>query len=313
MPFHRSTARIAVVLSLLLGALLTDWPPAGAAFHQMKVREVYAGSVSVPAADFVELQMWAPGQNFVAGHRVHFYSLDPYGGATDLDCTIPSNVGGGANQSRILLATAEAQTAFGVTGDFTMPASLHADAGAVCFEGIDCVAWGSWSGPTAGFTGTPEAAIPADQSIERRTDVSGDPNQLEDADDTNDSANDFAPNAAPVPQGNLGPNLGSLTCQAIGGGGPGPGAAYSLQDLTARARGRKARISGRIDPPAPGRPVKLTFFANGSPLHRVGRATVNLNSDSRFLKKFRIPLESTRCKVIVRFDGDRLGQKRFRC
>lgn len=43
--------------------------PAGATFHEMSIREVY------PAGDagYVELQMWAGGQNFVGGHHLVVY------------------------------------------------------------------------------------------------------------------------------------------------------------------------------------------------------------------------------------------------
>ncbi|HEX2024904.1 MAG TPA: hypothetical protein VHH92_00760, partial [Actinomycetota bacterium] len=78
-------------------------------------------------------------------------------------------------------------------------------------------------------------------------------------------------------------------------------------------RGTRATITGRIDPPAPGEKVSLTFFANGSPLRKIAKKSATLNDQSRFRKAFRVPTESTRCKVKVRFRGAMVGQKGFRC
>jgi hypothetical protein len=38
-----------------------------------------------------------------------------------------------------------------------------------------------------------------------------------------------------------------------------------------------------------------------------------LNASSEFKKRFKVPSDSTRCKVVVRFKGAKLGQKKFRC
>jgi hypothetical protein len=59
--------------------------------------------------------------------------------------------------------------------------------------------------------------------------------------------------------------------------------------------------------------VKLTFFANGSPLRKVVKRTATLNADSKFKKSFRVPADSTRCKVKVAFQGQAVGRKKFKC
>jgi hypothetical protein len=46
---------------------LVHTQPAQAAFHLMLVAEVFPGYASNPNAQYVELQMYFPGQNFVAG------------------------------------------------------------------------------------------------------------------------------------------------------------------------------------------------------------------------------------------------------
>jgi hypothetical protein len=177
--------------------------------------------------------------------------------------------------------------------------------GAGCFQNLDCVSWGPFSGSTTSPAGTPEpGGIPLDQSIHRQFAAPLDP-----ADDSNDSATDFQP-GLPDPNANGGPNLGAATCQT--GGGPG-GGAFSLSNLKAKVKGGRATITGKVNPPAPGDQVKLTFFANGSPLRKVATKSATLNTSSEFKKRFKVPSDSTRCKVMVRFKGPKLGQKKFRC
>ena len=208
-------ARSALVVICLVGVGLgTTVPNADAAFHLMKVREVYAGSLLDANSEFVELQMYAANQVVLTNHTLTLYDA----AGSSRACTIPSNVTNGANQETILFATTQAQTQFG-TADFTIPAFLSGSGGAVCFENIDCVSWGSFSGATTSPAGTPEpGGIPNGESIDRRTDISGGATSLEDTDDTNDSANDFEPEAAsPNPNGPV--NLGSTNCTQPSGGG----------------------------------------------------------------------------------------------
>ena len=67
---HRSGAR-AIALVLGLGVLASAGE-ARAAFHLMKVVEVYPGSPAAPAAQYVVLQMYFGGQNFVGGTSIAF-------------------------------------------------------------------------------------------------------------------------------------------------------------------------------------------------------------------------------------------------
>src|SRR4051794_12045252 len=139
--------------------LALAWPAsAPATFHEMSIREVYAGSSE---SQYVELQMWAAGQNLVAGHLLKIYSAA--GGVTSTSA-FGNDVPNGASQSTILLATAAAEAEFGVTADTELAAgSLDPAGGAVCWENLDCVSWGSFggfTGPAPSPTGTPAAAIP---------------------------------------------------------------------------------------------------------------------------------------------------------
>jgi hypothetical protein len=297
MTLRRTLIRLLVATSLLSAGLVLISSPAAADFHLMKVDEVFAGTAAQPNADFVELRMDAPGQNIVGGHELYLYEAS----GTRHACTIPSNVPNAALNNRILFATALFP---GTTPDFIIPPLLAGGGGAVCFEtSIDCVSWGSFGGTTTHPSGTPfPGGIPPDQSIDRTPDTM----------DTGNSAADFDA-VMPSAQNNAG-NLGSMTCQVAPGPGPGggPGGA-SLRALKAKVSGNRAVITGRIEPPAPGERVSLTFFANGSPLRKIAKKNATLNSDSKFKKGFRVPGDSTRCKVQVKFRGANMGKKSFRC
>jgi hypothetical protein len=214
---RRFDRRLAALAGLVvLGGLSV--PAAWASHHLMMVREVYAGnatgSADEAAAQFVELQMYAVGQNLVSGHKVVVYSAS---GAPVATFTFGGNVAKGDSQSSILVATAQAQTVFGVTADLTMgSAAIPAAGGKVCFESsslgvIDCVAWGSYGGSSAGV-GAPFNAtegLAGGASIQR-TDARGTVGTLDTADDSNDSAADFA-FAEPRPRNNAG-NTGQACC-----------------------------------------------------------------------------------------------------
>lgn len=210
------------LLALALGA-----QPAAATFHEMSIREVYPGSLAEPASDYVELQMWNSGQNLVGGHTLRTYSA----AGVEAKKTLPSDVPGGANQSTILIATAEATSQFGVAADAALPPSSQLDpaGGAVCWESIDCVSWGSFSGKLPSPAGAPAAAIPDEMAL-RRTIAPGCPTLLEPTDDHDNGAdfsaifptprpNSLAPAERPCPS-----SAGPQGSSGGGGGGQGRGA-----------------------------------------------------------------------------------------
>ena len=180
--------RVQLLLVLAVFLIAADL---SAAFHLMSVKEVYGGSAAAPDARYVVLQMYAGGQNFVAGHSLIFY------GATGTEITrftFTGNVGNGADQATLLIASPEAVTRFGVAVDLSMTASALLPAGGkVCFDTFDCMSWGSYSGSTDGVGNAfnPVGGIPAGQAARRRLDVFGSPTNLDFQDDTGDSANDF--------------------------------------------------------------------------------------------------------------------------
>jgi hypothetical protein len=187
-------------------------PAAQATFHLMKVREVH------PAGDasYVELQMFAPGQYLVAGH--HLVAYKPDGSEAEHgDFALPSNVSAASpNNATILIADSGYAAAFpsGPTPDETdTNLNLSPAGGAVCWtDGSppDCVAWGDFTGTLpshvpALVVGNPASpgGVTAGKAL-RRTIAPGCSTLLEEADDTDDSATDFA-EVSPAPRDNATP------------------------------------------------------------------------------------------------------------
>jgi hypothetical protein len=174
--------------------LLALAPPAFATFHEMSIREVYPGSLAEPGAQYVELQMWAGGQNHVKTHVLRSYNATGTVIATN---TFGSDVPGGANQSTIVMATPEAEAKFGIVADGPLSPSGQLDpaGGAICWENLDCVAWGNFSGSSLPSPEGSPAASPAgipDGMALRRTIAPGCAMQLEPTDDRDNSAADFS-------------------------------------------------------------------------------------------------------------------------
>lgn len=149
--------RFAVVFAALLAATLGFVPNAEAAFHIMRIREVLAQFGGDPRIQFIELEMFAAGQNLVAGHTLLFQDAD---GSPRGEFAMANNVAGSTNGSSILLGTAAFQAAFNVAPDFVIPEGLLAPfSGRVCFESIDCVAYGDFLGSNTSY-GQPAAGFP---------------------------------------------------------------------------------------------------------------------------------------------------------
>jgi Ca2+-binding RTX toxin-like protein len=195
----------AIALAVGCVALVTA-ASASAEFHLIKVREVTGDTVGGDQS-YVELQMYAPGQNLVAGHDISVWDADafqvgsPDGSINHHTLTGP-NPPNGDNQRTILIGDT------GVAGaDFTISElsnylEPHAGAnltqgGAICFESIpiDCVAWGQ------NFTGAnnlPDKTTPNGSNMPtgllalQRNIGANCPTLLEAADDTNNAQADFS-------------------------------------------------------------------------------------------------------------------------
>ncbi len=188
-----------------------------ASFHLIKVVEIFPGSVAHPNAQYVQLQMFSGGQNQVAGHEVTLYDST---GTLTQTFSFSSGVAFGANQTKILIATAAAVTLFGLSSDLSMTATIPLSGGKACFDAIpiDCVAWGSFNGPsneTVGLVNPPvnspvtpliaPGGLILGKALKRRLDIAGLNTVLDGSDDTNSSANDFV-FGLPAPRNNAGTN-----------------------------------------------------------------------------------------------------------
>ncbi len=211
--------RLVPVLFASVAVFLLTAPLAQATFHEMSIREIYPGSSAEPEAEYVELQMWAAGQNLVGGHVLRTYNAA--GNLIDTNA-FPANVPAGANQSTILIATSQAEARFELNADGPLSPAGQLDpaGGAVCWENLDCVSWGSFggfAGATPSPTGTPAAAIPDGMAL-RRTISPGCATLLEPTDDHDNSAADFSA-VFPTPRPNsTAPS--ERTCGRTGGGQP---------------------------------------------------------------------------------------------
>ena len=164
--------------------------PAQASYHLMSVREV-ATNPAGPNSSYIELQMYAPGQNLVNGHKVTFYTAT---GTLLASFTLDKNVANGVTQDTILIGdTATAGSPDFVYDQLADAIQTFGPGGAACWDTIDCVSWGSFSGAGAlpSPTGTPAAAI-TDGSALVRSIAPGCATLLEAGDDTNASSADFA-------------------------------------------------------------------------------------------------------------------------
>jgi len=197
----------ALALAAATAAALAVAPAAEATFHLIKVREVHPSSGQ---DSYVELQMFASSQTFLGGHTMTLYDAS---GALVHSSTFSSGVANGLNQATVLIGDSGAQSAFGVAPDLVDSAlAIPASGGAVCWNAgglpADCVAWGNFSGGAALQTATgttvgspvSPGGVTAGKAI-RRTIEPGCPTLLEESDDSNQSATDFA-EVAPAPRNN---------------------------------------------------------------------------------------------------------------
>jgi hypothetical protein len=196
------------VLALLLTLIVA--PRANGDHHLMSIRQIHPDNShfgGMPPMDlggeWVELQMYAAGQNQLNGNTAirTFFGDGNLRSQYNVSGTNPPN---GQSQRYILISSLISPE--GVDADFVAPVEdlqMTGQDGAVCFTykdanftPIDCVAYGNFNpGPlTPGNNlpvGTPAAATPFQSTLER----SIAPNcatLLEAADDTNNSATDFA-------------------------------------------------------------------------------------------------------------------------
>jgi large repetitive protein len=178
-------------------------PAAHATFHEILVREVYAGGADNDS--YVVLQAYSGGQNALGGHSLTAYG--PTGTALGT-FSFPGAVTSGQNQMTVLVTDTAYATGFpggpapdGIESTF----NLNPGGGAVCWAGLDCMSWGSFSGTTSPSSGSPAdpAGIPANMAL-RRSIAADCATLLQLNDDTNVSSADFE-DATPNPRANSSP------------------------------------------------------------------------------------------------------------
>jgi hypothetical protein len=160
--------RMALGVALVVVAGFTLVPSASATYHLNKIRQISGEGGASPNTSYIELQMYAPGQNLVSGHQITIWDQDALilGQATpigDLTLTGP-NPPFADNQRTILIGDSA------VPGrDFTLDLSVYLStlsggspppwqAGAVCFDTVDCVSWGAFTGANQNKRGLFEVA-----------------------------------------------------------------------------------------------------------------------------------------------------------
>lgn len=207
---------VAAIVGMTAVVSLLGWAPnASASFHEIKVREVFPGSVANPDSDYVVLQAYSAGQNIVSAGQLRIYNAD---GTTATTFMPSGNVASPSNQMTVLIADSTYATQFpmGAAPDFTTSTlNLSPSAGAVCWpvnsSPIDCVSWGAFMGaamlPAPGSS-SPAASI-ADGMAITRSIAGGCSTLLQDTqDDTNNSSTDFSAQT-PAPRNNGSPIMES--------------------------------------------------------------------------------------------------------
>lgn len=212
--------------AVILWTLLSMHRPASAASDLIKVVEVFPGTAASPTAQYVVLQMYADGQNHVAGRSLVVYNS---AGTRMGTITFPADLPNGNSQATVLVATTTAETFFRLRADLALsPCSRVVyfecvpwvfAAGKACWnDSQDCVSWGRYSGPATG-AGKPfneVAGIRRGRAAVRRRNIAGSLTALDAGDDTNNSATDFLL-GLPSPLNNAG-QRGSIPGATCGNG-----------------------------------------------------------------------------------------------
>ncbi len=218
--------RTAVAISAALIVLCLVRTSSGL-FHLAHIDEVmtsYGGDASV---QFIEVRMLSGAQNLVADSV--FAAFDAGGTYIGDILVVPGNVPNSGAGVPWIVGTTQFQTVSGLTPDFIMPAGILPTAGGmVCFGGgggilpappgswsrtnfahyVDCVAYGTYAGPSNFLIGTP-------------TSLDGDGHSLQRIGSTFNNAADFACGDPATPQNNAAASA-SMPATVPCGGPPSP-------------------------------------------------------------------------------------------
>ena len=201
---NRRLSRIVVSAALAVTGTLAFSSSAAANYHLNFIRQIHP-SLGILGGEWVELQMYADGENQVAGKVIR--TFDPSGNLFSQYVIAPRmdtpNAPNGQNQRTILISSLF--TPAGVTADYVAPVAdlqMTGEDGAVCYTNndpptytpIDCVSYGNFTGNLP--AGTPAVRTPFESTLERGI-TRGCPTALDPADDTNNSSADFALSTKP--------------------------------------------------------------------------------------------------------------------
>ncbi len=154
--------RIAIVVGALL-VLLTP-VPGRALFHVVNIDEVMSGLGGDPTAQYVEIRMLAPTQNFASHSRLTAFNCN--GSSSTVLLEVPTDLCNGGTNVRWSMGTASWASATGTTPDFLFPAGIITPCGMICWGApgilppnpatwdatmpnnyVDCVTYGGYTGP----------------------------------------------------------------------------------------------------------------------------------------------------------------------
>jgi hypothetical protein len=216
-------ARKLIVIATCALAILVVPARSHALFHISVIDEVLASIDGDAEQQFVEVKMLFAAQNFTKNAVIA--AFDASGNYIEDILIIPDNVPTGTNGARWIAATSAFQEAHGVTADFTMPAKIPLGGGMVCWGApgvaapdpaswdhsvadnyVDCLAYGTYDGPSQHHAGTPTPLVAEGHSLTRQT-------------ETDDNLADFACSDTATPTNNAGVTVEVAASTPCGGGG----------------------------------------------------------------------------------------------
>ncbi len=172
-------AGAAIAAGLFLAA-----PPAHATFHISRINEVMSGAAGNPNIQYVEINMLAPFQSFVAHTRLTAFNCN--GSAHAVLFTVPTDLANNGANVKWVMASPDDATFFAATGlhaDFYFAPGIDPSCGMVCWGApgitaptdpntwnagdpnnyVDCLGYGGYTGPTKTSThdSTPMSGTPS--------------------------------------------------------------------------------------------------------------------------------------------------------
>lgn len=229
-------------LPFVLGSLLTlaANQPAEALFHLAVIDEVMTSYGGNATSQFVEIRMLSVGQNLVQNSVLG--AFDTTGAYIGDVLVVPGNVPNSGLGVPWIMGTAQFQADSGIVPDFTMPAGLPTGGGMICWGApgigapplpgswdhtvptnyVDCLAYGTYAGPSNPRIGSP-------------TPLDADGHSLERVSITSDNLADFACANPASPENNNGASAGMPATTPCPGPPPGVPAASPFGILTMTA------------------------------------------------------------------------------